>query len=153
MSGETTPHKQDVLLTFYRTAWDEMCWRRNAGYRTIIFGFAYLGLLLALVLFNRSMPFGAKICLSTVIAVATVFGGGWLTSNYNLYMNAMGRMVKIEEHLGAFDPDFLGRLGAFCPPGRRTVHETPLTRDPVSLWSVIAFVVGGLLTAVAILVM
>ena len=45
-TGELTLQKQQLLLEFYNTAWNEMTWRRNAGYRTIILGFAYFGILL-----------------------------------------------------------------------------------------------------------
>jgi hypothetical protein len=38
--------KQQSLLTFYQIAWDEMTWRRNAGYRTIILGLGYCGVIL-----------------------------------------------------------------------------------------------------------
>lgn len=152
-AGELTQQKQELLLALYRTAWEEMTWRRNAGYRTIILGFAYLGILLSVVAFNHTMPIGVRACLSAVIAVATLFGGGYLVSNYYKYMNALRRMVLIEEHVGAFDSDFLGKLGALMPQTRKGAPNRPITRDPVCLWSVIAFVVGGLLTAVAILAM
>src|SRR5438270_3352070 len=80
--GDLTPQKQDLLLSFYRIAWDEMCWRRNAGYRTVIFGLGYCGIILTVVAFNSCMQPSVRYCLAAVIALAAVFGSGWLASNY-----------------------------------------------------------------------
>jgi hypothetical protein len=66
-------------------------------------------------------------------------------------MSAAARMVKIEEYVGAFNPDFLGPLGALMDEERRMRPTVPLSKDPVCLWSVVAFAAGGLVTAVAIL--
>jgi hypothetical protein len=66
-------------------------------------------------------------------------------------MEAARRMVRIEEYVGAFDADYLGPLGPLMDEARRRRPSVPLTRDPVCLWSVIAFAAGGLLTAGAIL--
>jgi hypothetical protein len=152
-TSPVTPQKQELLLALYRTAWEEMTWRRNAGYRTIILGFAYLGILLAVVSFNHQIYGSVRVCLAAIIAVATLFGGAYLVSNYSKYMNVLGRMVLIEQHVGAFAPDFLGGLGALMPAARIGAPNRPITRDPICLWSVIAFVLGGLLSAVAILKM
>src|SRR5437763_1315106 len=148
---EPSATKQELLLTLHQTCWSEMTWRRNAGYRTVIIGLGYCGLILALVAWNRNMSLPVRACLSGVIALASLFGAGYLASNYKKYMAAAVRMVKIEDFLGAFDPDFLGPLGPLMPPARRKMPEIPLTRDMLCLWSVITFVVGGMLTAVAIL--
>lgn len=146
-----SPQKQEVLLALHGVCWSEMTWRRNAGYRTVILGLGYCGVLLTIVACNPQMLRPIRICLAAVIALATVFGAGYLTSNYKKYMAAAARMVKIEDYLGAFNADFLGRLGPLMPAARRAMPEVPLSRDVVCLWSVIAFAVGGLLTAVAIL--
>jgi hypothetical protein len=142
--------KQPVLIAFYQQCWNEMTWRRNAGYRTIILGMAYCGALLTAVAFHPNMPGAIKLCLAAIVAIATLFGSGYLASNYGKYMSAAARVVKIEESLGAFDADFLGKLGALLPPSRRDWPNTPLVKDPVSFLSIIAFLVGGLLTAAAI---
>jgi hypothetical protein len=145
------PQKQEVLLALHQVCWSEMTWRRNAGYRTVILGLGYCGVLLTLVATSRPMNTPVRSCLAAVIALATLFGAGYLTSNYKKYMAAAARMVKIEDYLGAFDPDFLGPLGALMPAARRSMPSVPLAKDPVCLWSVIAFAAGGLLTATAIL--
>jgi hypothetical protein len=149
---ELTPQKQQALLTFHRTCWEEMTWRRNAGYRTVILGLAYCGLLLATVAYH---PLGlyVRLCLAAVMALASGFGAGYLTGNYRDYMAAAARMVRIEEYLGAFEHDYLGSLGALMPEARRTWPSTPLSHDHVSLWSVITFAAGGLGTAAALLLM
>jgi hypothetical protein len=148
--SETDSQKQQALLTFYQVCWNEMTWRRNAGYRTIILGMAYCGALLCVVAFNHSMPDAARICLAGIVALATLFGAGYLTSNYGKYMAAAARAVKIEQYVGAFDDNFLGALGPLMPAARRDWPKTPLTRDMVCLWSILAFVIGGLMTAAAI---
>lgn len=151
MTGEFTGQKQDVLLAFHNVCWSEMTWRRNAGYRTVILGLAYCGLLLTFVASNRAMNMNVRVCLAAVIGLATLFGAGYLASNYRKYMSAAARMVRIEEYVGAFDKDFLGQLGALMDEERRTRPTVPLSKDPVCLWSVLAFAAGGLVTAVAIL--
>lgn len=150
---DLTSQKQELLLTFYRICWDEMTWRRNAGYRTIILGLGYCGALLTAVAFNHQMPWAVRACLAAVITLATLFGAGYLTSNYRKYLGALGRMVAIEEHAGAFDADFLGPQGPLMPAARRSAPSVPITKDPVCLWSVIAFAAGGLVTAAAILML
>ena len=49
MADSTPPdlaaQKQDVLLAFHQVCWDEMTWRRNAGYRTVILGLGYCGVI------------------------------------------------------------------------------------------------------------
>jgi hypothetical protein len=145
--------KQQSLLTFYRVVWDEMTWRRNAGYRTIILGLGYCGVILTVVAYNQAMRPAVKFCLAAVIALATLFGAGYLTSNYRKYMAAAGRLVTIEKYLGAFDGDYLGAHGALMPAVRHDWPKVPITKDPVCLWSVIAFVLGGLTTAAAILML
>ena len=152
-TAELTPQKQALLITFYRTCWEEMTWRRNAGYRTVILGFGYLGAILAVVAFNRDMPMGARVFLAAVIALGTLFGGGYLASNYYKYMSAMARMVRIEQYVGAYDPTFLGARGALMPPNRIDQPRVPLSRNMVCIWSVLAFVGGGILTAIAIVLM
>jgi hypothetical protein len=152
-SGGLTPQKQALLITFYRTCWEEMTWRRNAGYRTVILGFGYLGAILAVVAFNRGMPMSVRACLGGVIALGTLFGGGYLASNYYKYMGAMARMVRIEQYVGAYDSTFLGTLGALMPAHRIDQPKVPLSRNVVCIWSVLAFVGGGILTAVAIVLM
>jgi len=142
--------KQQVLLAFHRVCWEEMTWRRNAGYRTVILGMAYCGLLLG-YLASRAIHVNVRLCLAAVIALATVFGASYLASNYRKYMEAARRMVRIEEYVGAFEPDYLGPLGPLMDEDRRRRPTVPLTRDPVCLWSVVAFAAGGLLTAAAIL--
>lgn len=152
-SEETTavgPQKQALLLAFYRVGWDEMTWRRNAGYRTVILGMGYCGVILTVVAYNHQMAWAFKVCLATVIALATLFGAGYLTSNYKKYMAAAGRIVEIEASLGAFDPDFL-RSGPLMPKARHEWPKVPLSKDPVCLWSVLAFLAAGLVTATAIL--
>ena len=128
-----------------------MTWRRNAGYRTIIIGLGYCALLLVVVGFNHQIAWGLRICLAVVLALGTLFGAGYLMSNYRKYMGAAGQMVKIEEYLGAYEGDFLGRLGALMSEERRNRPKVPLSRDMVCLWSIIAFAAGGLVTAGAIL--
>ena len=130
-----------------------MTWRRNAGYRTVLIGLGYCALLLAVVTFNHQMQMPVRICLSVVITLATLFGSGYLTSNYNKYMAAAGQMVKIEEYVGAFETNFLGSLGALMPETRRQRPKVPLSKDPVCLWSILAFLAGGLVTAVAMLLL
>lgn len=145
------PQKQAALLSFYQTCWNEMSWRRNAGYRTVILGFAYFGILLSLVAFN-SHPSGAlRIALSLVLAIGTLFGAGYLTSNYRKYMAASALTVKIEAFLGAYQSDYLGTLGPLMPLQRRERPNVPLSKDPVCFLSVLAFLGGGLLTAIFIL--
>ena len=148
-TGELTPQKQQLLLEFYKTAWNEMTWRRNAGYRTIILGFAYFGILLTQLSY-RSPGLGLKLLLALVMLVGTLFGAGYLVSNYAKYMAAAAMTVKIEEYVGAYDADFLGTLGALMPESRRSRPRVPLTGDAVCFFSVIAFAAGGLLTAIAI---
>ncbi len=143
--------KQQALLAFHQVCWSEMTWRRNAGYRTIIIGLGYCALLLVVIAFNHQIPWGLRICLAVVIALGTFFGAGYLMSNYRKYMQAAGQMVKIEEYIGAYDSDFLGRLGALMTDERRNRPKVPLIRDMVCLWSIIAFAAGGLVTAGAIL--
>jgi hypothetical protein len=150
VKGEFTGQKQEVLLAFHRVCWEEMTWRRNAGYRTVILGMAYCGLLLTL-LAARTIHLNVRICLAAVVALATLFGAGYLASNYRKYMEAARRMVRIEEYVGAFKGDYLGPLGALMDEARRTRPNVPLSKDPVCLWSVVAFAAGGLLTAGAIL--
>src|SRR5690242_18345523 len=91
--------KLSALLAFYDVCWTEMTWRRNAGYRTIIIGLGYCGLLLALLSFHPPHVM-VKLCIAAVIALGTAFGAGYLMSNYGKYMDAAKRMVKIEEYLG-----------------------------------------------------
>ena len=149
--AEVTCQKQDLLLAFYQTSWNEMTWRRNSGYRTIIIGLGYFALLLTVVAFQRNMPTNIRVSLGGVVAIGTLFGAGYLVSNYRKYMTAAAQTVLIEEYVGAYDPTFLGTLGALMPLSRRERPKTPLSQDPVCLWSVIAFAAGGLLTAAAIL--
>lgn len=149
---DLTPQKQQALLTFHRTCWEEMTWRRNAGYRTVILGLAYCGLLLAIIAYHP-LSLHVRLCLAAVMALASGFGAGYLTGNYRDYMSAAARMVKIEEYLGAFEHDYLGQLGALMPEARRTWPSTPLSQDQVCLWSVITFAAAGLGTAAAILLM
>jgi hypothetical protein len=68
-------------------------------------------------------------------------------------MSAAARAIKIEEYVGAFEPDFLGKLGALMPESRKIWPTLPLSKDPVSLWSVIALAAGGLGMAAAVLFM
>ena len=152
MSTDTnsSDQKQLVLLTFYQTCWNEMSWRRNAGYRTVILGFAYFGVLLAVVAYNQHMPPLIRYSLAGVLALGSIFGAGYLRSNYGKYMAAAKQTVLIEQYVGAYDPSFLGTLGALMPPERAQRPNVPISRDPVCLWSVIAFLAGGLLTAFAI---
>src|SRR4051812_14551066 len=80
--AESDPQKQQLLIAFYQVSWNEMTWRRNAGYRTIILGMAYCGALLSVIAFNHNLPTSIRVCLAAVVAVATLFGAGYLTSNY-----------------------------------------------------------------------
>src|SRR5437868_3147676 len=107
VAADLSPQKQAALFEMYRVSWDEATWRRNAGYRTIILGFGYLAALMAVVAFNRQMTPAVKVCLASVVAVATIFGGAYLCGNYAEYMKALGRMVRVEQFIGAFDPDYL----------------------------------------------
>jgi hypothetical protein len=151
-AGESVaPQKQQLLLALYQVGWDEMTWRRNAGYRTVILGLGYCGVILTVLAYNRQMNGNLKACLATVIALATLFGAGYLVSNYKKYMAAAGRIVAIEAYLGAFDDNFLGKRGPLMPKQRHEWPRVPLTRDPVCFWSVLAFLGGGLVTAGAIL--
>jgi hypothetical protein len=61
--------------------------------------------------------------------------------------------VLIEEFMGAYEPHFLGNLGPLMPPDRKRRPEVPLTGDLISLLSVLAFMAGGVITAIAIMVM
>ena len=148
---EMTPHKEAFLLAFYRQCWDEMTWRRNSGYRTIIIGLGYCGVMLAVVAYNNAMRPEMRVCLAAVLAVGTAFGSVYLGSNYRKYMAAAAQTVLIEEFVGAYDANFLGELGALMPESRRVRPRVPLTRDPVCLGSIIAFAVGGFVTALAVL--
>lgn len=145
------PQKQAALLAFYQTCWNEMSWRRNAGYRTVILGFAYFGLLLSLLAFNPHPSSALRIGLALVLAIGTLFGAGYLTSNYRKYMAASELTVKIEASLGAYQPDYLGYLGALMPKERWDRPKVPLMQDGVCFLSVLAFLSGGLLTALFIL--
>jgi hypothetical protein len=140
-----------MLLEFHQMCWNELSWRRTAGYRTIIFGLGYLSGLLAVVAFNHNMPGGIRICMAIVVAIATVFGSGYLVSNYYKYTAAFKKCVAIEQYVGAYDPDFLGQFGALMPEGRIKWANLPLHRNPVCIWSILAFAAGGLVTAFAIL--
>jgi hypothetical protein len=150
---EPTEQKQELLLAFHRVGWEEMTWRRNAGYRTVILGLAYCGILLTVMAYAHPISWKVRGCVSLVVALASVFGSGYLAGNYREYMKAAGRIIRIEEYLGAFRPDFLGHLGALMPADRLEWPKVPLHKDPVSLWSVITFAAGGLGTAAAILIM
>src|SRR5689334_8462000 len=55
LSPGLSPQKQQLLLAFHQTCWDEMTWRRNAGYRTVILGFGYFAMLLTIVTFNHNI--------------------------------------------------------------------------------------------------
>jgi len=143
--------KDDVLLTIYRATWDEMSWRRTAGYRTIILGLGYFGILLAVLGGRAGMPDEVRRALAGVVAIGTVFGAGYLVSNWGKYMAAAARLVRIEDYLGAFRGDFLGAIGPLMPLARRAWPGKPLYKDVVSMWSIIAFAAGGLLTAAVIL--
>jgi hypothetical protein len=147
---DCTPQRQDLLVAFYKVSWDEMTWRRNAGYRTIILGLGYFGLLLVLISFNHAMDKNLRIGIAVVVAIGTLFGAGYLLSNYRKYMTAAQQTVKIEEFVGAYDANFLGALGALMPAERRERPKAPIARDIVCLWSVIAFLAGGLLTALVV---
>ena len=148
-----TEQKMHMLLEFHQMCWNELSWRRTAGYRTIIFGLGYLSGLLAVVAFNHNMPNGIRICMAIVVAIATLFGSGYLASNYYKYTAAFKKCVAIEEYVGAYNADFLGALGPLMPPGRKTWANLPLHRNPVCIWSILAFAAGGLVTAFAILLM
>jgi len=150
---ELTLQKQQLLLAYHKTCWEEMTWRRNAGYRTVILGFGYFAMLIAVVTFNHQIAQSIRICLAIVIALGTLFGAGYLTSNYSKYMAAAAQMVKIEEYTGAYGDSFLGSQGALMPPERRDRPKIPLSKDIVCLWSILAFLAGGLVTAGAILIM
>jgi len=145
-----SPDKHSALLAFYNVTWNEMTWRRNAGYRTVIIGFGYFGLMVAYVASNHAIGENARYLLAGVVALGTLFGAGWLMSNYKKYMAAAAMTVKIEEYLGAYSPAFLGALGALMPADRKERPKVPLSKDVVCLWSVIAFLAGGLITAAAI---
>jgi hypothetical protein len=144
--------KQELLIALYQVCWGEMTWRRNAGYRTVILGLAYCGLLLAGVAVHP-INVHVRMCLSGVIVLASLFGAGYLIGNYKSYMSAASRAVAIEDYVGAFDSDFLGKLGPLMQPGRRAWPRVPLTKDMKSLWSVIVFAVGGLGTALGIMLL
>jgi hypothetical protein len=145
--------KHAFLLSSYRMAFEEMTWRRNAGYRTIIIGFGYFGLIIALVAFNRGMPTAVKACMSAVLILGALFGSAYLASNYGKYMEALRRMVAIEDYFGAFKPDFLGTLGALMPTARRTLPDVPLRASGIAVVSIIAFLIGGVVTGIAVLLM
>ncbi|HTL29533.1 MAG TPA: hypothetical protein VL282_09930 [Tepidisphaeraceae bacterium] len=151
--GELAEQKQQLLIEFHQMCWNELSWRRTAGYRTIIFGLGYLSGLLAVLAFNHNMPHGIRICMAIVVAIATLFGSGYLVSNYYKYTAAFKKCVAIEEYVGAYDNDFLGKLGPLMPPGRKAWADLPLLKNPVCIWSIIAFAAGGLVTAFAILMM
>jgi hypothetical protein len=148
--ADLSAQKQQALIAFYQTSWNEMTWRRNAGYRTIILGFAYFGIMLLAISFNRYFDRELRIVLGVVIGVGTLFGAMYLMSNYRKYMSAAQQTVLIEEYLGAYDQGYLGNLGALMPLSRRERPKVPLSRDMVCLFSVLAFLIGGLLTAIAI---
>ena len=152
-AGALSEQKLHMLLEFHQMCWTELSWRRTAGYRTIIFGLGYLSGLLAVVAFNHNMPQGIRICMAIVVGIATFFGSGYLASNYYKYTAAFKKCVAIEEYVGAFDSNFLGALGALMPPGRKAWADLPLHRNPVCIWSILAFAAGGLVTAFAILLM
>jgi hypothetical protein len=145
--------KNAFVLSGYRMAFEEMTWRRNAGYRTIIIGFGYFGLIIALVAFNRGMPGAVKGCMSAVLILGAVFGSAYLASNYGKYMDALRRMVAIEDYFGAFAPDFLGTLGALMPAARRSWPDVPLRASGIAVVSIIAFLIGGVVTGIAVLLM
>jgi hypothetical protein len=151
MNEATAEAKVSVLIALYRAAYDEMTWRRNAGYRTIILGLAYCGALVTAVAALRQVRIEVRVCLSAVIVLGSIFGSAYLASNYYKYCDALRRMVKIEEYVGAYAPDYLGALGPLMTPSRKAWPETPLVKNPICIWSIIAFLVGGIVTAVAIL--
>jgi hypothetical protein len=151
ISPVLSEQKLHMLLEFHQMSWNELSWRRTAGYRTIIFGLGYLSGLLAVVAFNHDMPNGIRVCMAIVVGIATLFGSGYLVSNYYKYTAAFKKCVAIEEYVGAYDADFLGSFGALMPPGRKTWANLPLYRNPVCIWSILAFAAGGLVTAFAIL--
>ena len=144
--------KQSFLIAVYQSFWQEMSWRRTAGYRTIILGLAYCTALLAAVAMIGPAHLTSTIryTLAGVIALATVFGSGYLAANYKKYMSAAARLVAIEQYLGAYNADFLGAVGPLMPAGRQSWPATPLVREPVSFLSILAFLIGGLSTAGAI---
>jgi hypothetical protein len=150
---ELTSQKQELLLAFHRACWEEMTWRRNAGYRTVILGLGYCGVILTVVASIHNMQMQMKHCLAIVIALATLFGSGYLASNYQKYMSAAAKMVLIEQYVGAFKPDFLDALGALMPVERLAMPKVPLLRNPVCIWSILAFLAGGLVTSAAIFLM
>src|SRR5579862_3407120 len=90
--NSVSPEKVNLLLAFHRACWEEMTWRRNAGYRTVILGLAYCGLFLAVVGYIHP-ALGVRVCLSGVIALASIFGSGYLVGNYNQYMSAAARAI------------------------------------------------------------
>jgi len=151
--SNVSAQKQGLLIAFYQAAWNEMSWRRNAGYRTIILGLGYFAVLLTVVAMQPNMADSIRIAIGSVMLIGTLFGGGYLASNYRKYMAAAKQTVMIEEYLGAYDPQFLGSLGPLMTAERKRRPEVPLSGDPVSLLSVIAFTAGGIITAIAILAM
>lgn len=148
-----TDSKTAFLITIYQSFWQDMSWRRTAGYRTIILGLAYCTAMLAAVAMigTANLTPVIRYSLSGVIALATVFGAGYLAANYRKYMAAAARLVAIEQYLGSYNPDFLGAIGPLMPAERLNWPATPLRREPVSSLSILAFVIGGLATAIAIL--
>lgn len=150
--SEPTPQRQDLLLMFYRTAFDEVSWRRTAGYRTVILGLGYCGIILTVIGCHPIHSEHLKNCLAAVIGLAAVFGSGYLFSNYQKYMSAFRRLVLIEEQVGAYERNFLGDSGALMPSERKLFPAIPLIQNPICIWSIIAFATGGLVTAIAILV-
>jgi hypothetical protein len=147
------PTKQSFLIAIYQSFWQEMSWRRTAGYRTIILGLAYCTALLAAVAMIGPAHLTPVIrySLAGVLALATIFGSGYLAANYRKYMSAAARLVAIEQYLGAYNADFLGAAGPLMPAGRQAWPSTPLVREPVSFLSIMAFLIGGLATSAAIL--
>src|ERR1700682_4975765 len=95
-TSELTPQKQELLLALYKTSSDEVSWRRTAGYRTVILGLGYCGVILMVVACHRILIANFAKCLAAVIGLATVFGAGYLVSNYQKYMSGVKRMVLIE---------------------------------------------------------
>lgn len=150
MSDQLSP-KNDLLLSVYRMAFEEMSWRRNASYRTIIIGFGYFGLLIAVIAMNKTMALPVRACIAGVMVMGSAFGAAYLASNYGKYCAAIGRMVAIEDYLGAFAPDFLGAAGALMPADRKQVPHIPLVKNTICVCSVAAFFIGGLVTAAAVL--
>ena len=79
VSQQLPQQKLEVLLAFHRVCWEEMTWRRNAGYRTVILGLGFCAAMVLALACNHGIQWPLRICLAAVMTVAygSVAWFGW----------------------------------------------------------------------------